>query len=127
MRPTEQEMLGDSTASEMKTQASLRAGLTSRMTQKQRPWLLLQVVQKGLRKPLMSLTENALGWEDQFQGFGVVLFRSRVQAGLEHGLLRLKFTLQSTSWVPPGLVMDTDLTSLSWSNYSTTPVRKFSG
>lgn len=111
----------------MKTQASLRAGLTSRTTQKQRPWLLLQVVQKGLRKPLMSLTENALGWEDQFQGFGVVLFRSRVQAGLEHGLLRLKFRLQSTSWVPPGLVMDTDLTSLSWSNYSTSPVHKLSG
>lgn len=54
---------------------------------------MLQVVQKGLRKPLMSLTENALGWEDQFQGFRVELFRSRVLAGLEHGVLRLKFRL----------------------------------
>lgn len=41
--------------------SQLRAGLTGRMTQKQRPWLLLQVVQKGLWKLLMSLTENALG------------------------------------------------------------------
>lgn len=35
---------------------------------------------------MASFMEGLLGWEDPFQGFWVMLFR--VQAGLEHGVLR---------------------------------------
>lgn len=60
-----------------------------------------------------------LRWEDPFQGLWVTLLR--VQAELEHGVLRIRFRTLSTSCALPGLELDTSLNSpgqWSWGSYS---------